>query len=221
LVTSEGIPRLVGVYDSDFEHLFGIVHCPNILTRTDENDLEVTLLASQALSSLLHEYADPHLLGAFESKYGISPIDHLESMAREFGKLRLINNQLGHLVSFDRLSPHRFIARETWTLDLAGLHSEYAKIAGIENHQLQDAFEKLIPETKAWGLCHGHDSMHILAIGLREVIGRRQFDDKAVASALRLAFSFSMLEQSEMYKALIKLGGSQASQIFEQANPSA
>jgi hypothetical protein len=217
---NSGIYRLIGVYDSDFEHLFGVIHFPDILARTDENDLETTLLASQALRFFLSEYADESLLAVFESSNGISAMNHLESMSHEFGKLRFINHKLNHDVSFDRLSPYRFISTETWTLDLASLHAEYISLAGITEIQFQEAIAQMIPETNTWGLCHGHDSMRVLAIGLRKVIGKQQLSEKDIGRALRLAFSIAMLEKTQMYKTLVDLGNVFASQIFGHSNHS-
>lgn len=202
IIVEQGLSCVAGVYDSDFEHLFGVVHAPDMLTPTDENDLEVTLLTSKALEILLHEYADDALLQAFQTSHGISVVEHLELVSQEFGKLRLINKQCGHNVDFEHLSPYRFVSQDDWTLDRVGLHSEYAELADITPSRLQIDLASIIPATRAWGLCQGHDSVRILAQGLRRTIGKKQIKEQDLAKVLRIAYSLEMLEQSQMYKTL-------------------
>ena len=90
LIQRLGISAVAGVYDPDFERLFGVTHHPNILTPTDHNDLELTLIASDALNSLLHEFGDPDLIADFERTHGISVAHHLEATSRQF---RVRNSQ--------------------------------------------------------------------------------------------------------------------------------
>lgn len=215
LISRQGLAFVVGVYDADFEHLFGVVHNPHLLTPTDENDLEVTLLASEALDVVLHEYADESLLNFFESNHRISVVDHLEAMSGEFGKLRLLSNLLGQNVDFGRLSPYRFFSSVDWTLNVGELHSEYARLAGVSVKQLHRDLTASIPDAKRWGLCHGHDTVRILAHGLRSVIGKRQISEQDLAKILRIAYSFKMLEKSRMYSALKILEAKMAVPIFD------
>lgn len=215
IISRQGLSRVAGVYDPDFEHLFGVIHFPNVLTPTDENDLEVTLLASEALDLLLHEYADETLLGAFKASQGLSAVGQLERMSQEFGKLRLLSKQLGHNVDFDRLSPYRFVSQDDWILDLAELHVEYARLAGISVAQLHADLSATIPTTKSWGLCQGHDSVRILAQGLRKRIGKKQINEQDLAKVLRIAYSVEMLQQSQMYKSLRALEAKLPGPIFD------
>lgn len=215
IISRQGLSCVAGVYDSDFEHLFGVTHAPDVLTPTDENDLEVTLLASEALHILLHEYADENLLRAFETAHGLSAIKHLEQMSQEFGKLRLLSKQLSHNVDFDRLSPYRFVSQDDWILDLTKLHMEYAALSGISVAQLHTNLETTIPSTKSWGLCQGHDSVRILAQGLRKKIGKKQINDQDLARVLRIAYSLEMLQQSQMYKSLKTLEANLPVSIFD------
>lgn len=41
LVQRAGLRCVSGVYDPDFERLFGVAHFPNVLAPTDQNDLEL------------------------------------------------------------------------------------------------------------------------------------------------------------------------------------
>lgn len=215
IIYQQGLFGVAGVYDPDFEHLFGVIHFPSFLTPTDENDLELTLLASRALELLLHEYADENKLRAFEASHGITAVAQLENMSKEFGKLRLLSKKLGHNVDFDRLSPYRFVSQNDWVLDIQGLHAEYARLAGIPVEQLRASLTAAIPTAKSWGLCQGHDAIRILAQGLRKSIGRTQISEQDLAKVLRIAYSREMLQQSQMYKALKALEEKMPGPIFD------
>ncbi len=143
IIVRQQLQNIAGVYDADFEHLLGVVHFPDILTPTDQNDLEITLVTSGALAALLHEFGDDALISDFQRKNGIQVPDYLEAATREFGRLRFLNHQLSHRVDFDRLSPYRFISQDYWKLDLDGLHAEYAKMIGISIENLRLLIEKI------------------------------------------------------------------------------
>jgi len=214
LIINMGLANIVGVYDSDFEQLFGITHHPDILSPTDENDLEVTLLASNALEAVLHEFSDEALLSGFEQAHGISAAEHLAIVSKEFGKLRIHSRLLGHNVDFDRLSPYRFVSQDDWTLDLVGLHTEYVTLAGITLAQLQADLLSSVPAAGDWGLCQGHDTMRILAQGLKKTISRKQLSEQDLAKVLRISYSLEMFQQSQMHASLKNIEGSKSITIF-------
>ena len=200
-IEQAAIPAVAGVYDPDFDRLHGTaLHSPNILVRTDSNDLETTLLRSGALDYLLSEYTDTALLASFESKSGISVAAHIERTSRKFGRLRFLNSVKGHCVNFDQLSPYRFVSIDNWTLNLAELNAEYSKLASISN--LDTALIAHCPPAPDWAYSQGHDAVRILAQGLRRTIGKQQMDEQEVMRLLRLAYTETMLKQTSMYTSL-------------------
>jgi len=205
---------VAGIYDSDFEKIFGITHHPEILTPTDHNDLELTLIASGALDTLLHEFGDADKIAEFEATNETKIAQHLELTSRHFGELRYLNETLGHKVDFDRLSPYRFVSSETWIIDRAGLISEYAKLSNLSPQDVDRLIQTHCPKTPAWQLSQGHDAVRILAQGLRRRIGRRQISEPDVARVLRIAFSTDFLQQSCMYKALHEIQKKLAFPLF-------
>ena len=110
-IEQAAIPAVAGVYDPDFDRLHGTApRSPNILVPTDSNDLETTLLRSDALNRLLAIYVDAALLASFESSSGVTVAAHIERTSREFGRLRFLNDVVKHCVDFDELSPYRFMS---------------------------------------------------------------------------------------------------------------
>jgi hypothetical protein len=214
LVQRLGISAVAGVYDPDFERLFGITHYPNILAPTDQNDLELTLITSDALNALLHEFGDPGQIADFEKTQGVSVVHHLELTSRQFGQLRYLSSSLRHQVDFDRLSPYRFVSAETWTLDRPALISEYALLSGITAADVENLLQTNCPQAPNWRLSQGHDTVRILAQGLRRRIGRKQMSEQDVARVLRIAFSLELLQQSVMYRSLRSLEATLPASLF-------
>lgn len=203
-ITRAAITGVAGVYDPDFDRFHGTPpHSPHILAPTDANDLETTLLNSAALDRLLSEYADSALLAAFESNCGKTVLEHIESTAREFGRLRFLNSVAGHCVDFNGLSPYRFVSITDWSLDLAGLKDEYCKLAALTD--LDAALITHCPAAPQWAYCQGHDAVRILAQGLRRTIGHQQMDEKEVMRLLRMAYTDTMLKQTAMYASLCSI----------------
>lgn len=202
LVQRQGISSVAGVYDPDFERLFGVTHHPNLLAPTDHNDLELTLIASNALSVFIHEYADPNQVRDFEESTGATVSQHLEQTSRQFGQLRYISQALGHKVDFDRLSPYRFVSVDTWQLDRNALVAEYSNLAGISASDTESLITSHCPDAGSWGLSQGHDTVKLLALGLRKRIAKKQISEQDVSRVLRVAYSLELLQDSLMYKSL-------------------
>jgi Protein of unknown function (DUF4435) len=216
LLFESGLCNFVGVYDPDFERLRGISHFPHALVSTDENDLELTLIRSQALENVLGEFADDVLVADFERLERMTVVEHVERASRQFGELRLLNDLLSHRVNFDELSPNRFIADDTWKVDRAALHAEYASRAGVSLDTLPDLIGKHCLFNGDWRVSQGHDTLKILARGLRRRIGRHQLNERQLLSAIRLAYSAELLRDTNMYKSLRKLEQSLSTHLFDQ-----
>jgi hypothetical protein len=214
LLIQAGLANFVGIYDPDFERLRGISHFPSALAATDENDLELTLISSQALHSVLGEYADDALVKEFERQEGKGIVEHLEYTSRQFGELRLLNELLSHRVDFDELSPYRFIPEDTWKVDQTGLHAEYATLAGIPLPTLSTLIAQHCFINGDWSVSQGHDTLRILARGLRRRIGKNQLDERQLLKAIRLGYSIDLLQATAMYAALRQLEQSRGTPIF-------
>ncbi len=212
-IDQAAIAGVTGVYDADFDRLHGTPpYTPHILVQTDANDLETTLLNSAALHKLLYEYADSVLLAEFERSRGISVIEHIERTASEFGRLRFLNSVAGHCVDFNGLSPYRFVSNTDWSLDLAGLMDEYRKLA--KPADLEAALIAHCPAAPQWAYCQGHDTVRILAQGLRRTIGHQQMAEKEVVRLLRLAYTDTMLKQTAMHASLCAIETTLPARLF-------
>lgn len=215
-VITLGLPNVIGIYDRDFDRLQGINHASDILTATDENDLEITLLLSKAMDVFLFEYADANLIQAFEALKAIPVLQHLENIATHFGRLRYVNHMERHGVNFDSLSPYRFVSVDQWELDIGSLKNEYASLAAISTSDLDRLLGMHCPPAGAWVYCQGHDTMCILAQGIKRVLSSRQINDKDLMRILRIAFDSNMLSRTSMYRDLCLMETRLAIPVFCQ-----
>ena len=207
--------RILGIYDKDYDELSGCgLRYPDYLTRTDYNDLEVGLVVSEALNAVLHEFADDALVAAFEQRNTRSVVNHVEQLSREFGKLRFLNLRHQLNVSFSKLSPHRFVSKEDWHLDCPALHQAFCQEANLGLMQLFAMLMDNCTCSNLWAYSQGHDTLRILAIGLRCVIGQHQRDEADLAGELRLAYTRETLEQTAMFASLQEKGKRMGLSLF-------
>jgi len=203
LMINKGIPNVTGVYDTDYDVLQNIaVYHSTHLTRTDHNDLEITFVTSNALKILLDEFADADQIIEFEKRVNMTILNHIEKVSCEFGKLRYLNLIRNLEVKFDNLSPYRFVSKTDWGLDLAALRTAFCSVANLSEMDLINNLMQYCPDQLMWAYSQGHDTLKILAIGLRYIIGNHQRDEDGLLGELRLAFSKQMLEQTAMYASL-------------------
>ena len=191
--------KVVGVFDADFDRHRGIA-CPhNFLVHTDENDLEIMLLRSNAFDAFKNEFTQLPLVRAFEQRIGAQIIEHIENVSRAFGQLRFLSCVSGHNVDFDNLSPYRFVSAADWLLDHAGLKAEYAALANITIPVLETNLMACCPPLPLWAYSQGHDTVRILAQGLKRTIGATHMSEHDVTRILRIAYTQEMLRQAPLY----------------------
>jgi hypothetical protein len=191
--------KIVGVFDADFDRHRGIV-CPhNFLVHTDENDLEIMLLRSNAFNTFKNEFTQAPLVQSFEQGIGASVLEHIENVSRAFGQLRFLSCVSGHNVDFDSLSPYRFVSAANWLLDHAGLKAEYAALANITVLALEVNLTAYCPPLPAWAYSQGHDTVRILAQGLKRTIANAHMSEHDVTRILRIAYTQDMLRQAPLY----------------------
>lgn len=214
-ICQTNFPPVAGVYDPDFDRLHGLIHFPDLLVPTDENDLELTLIASEALNALLYEFGDAEKIADFETVHQVSVLQHLEQTSKNFGQLRFLNAKLQHRVDFAKLSPHRFVAVDSWNLDRTSLVSEYARLSGLTAVDVDALIRRHCTQTPNWSMCQGHDTISILRAGLRSRIGKTQIGEEDVLRVLRIAFSRELLQKSRMYRALRVIESKRLVKLFQ------
>jgi hypothetical protein len=194
-LNGKGTAGVLGIVDDDHDSLRGIkVACSNIV-RTDAHDLECMLLRANALERILAEFGAPNLITAFEAREGCTVGEALVKRALPFGRLRLLSAINGWGLDFKRqLSVGRFLPRSSWVLEEVALKSTTLAngcpldMAGLDRALLQ------VSQLDSWYVCHGHDFVDILAIGLHKVLGSVSgVGARQIGSVLRSAVDRTVL----------------------------
>lgn len=200
---------VVGLVDDDCDRLLGLDHgSPNIL-HTDVRDLEGLLLRSSAFDKLLSEFGDPKKISSYEAG-GQSVREGLVARAVPLGKLRWYSYIHGLGVDCKKLPPARFTDQATWNFDENRLLRDAISLGGLPDlPELESALSRLV-SPDAWQVCHGHDLVSLLSIGLSCRLGNRTPGYDRIASVLR-----SGMETLELSKLGIYMG----LQAWESNNP--
>ena len=201
--------RVLGIVDADFDILEGRAADRHNLLRTDTHDAETMMLKSPALEHVLREHGDEDAITKLEAATGQTLREHLLNLARVFGALRWIATRKKLGLRFEDLRFARVIDKKTWTLirdkvvDELQSHSQ----AGVLDADALngDAEEVLSSEVDLWQLCCGHDMVAILAIGLQNVLGKRnpaEVKARVLEKDLRLAYETVYFASTELCRAL-------------------
>jgi hypothetical protein len=175
---------VVGMVDDDCDRLRAVPPASTNLVSTDARDLEGVLLRGSAFFQVMAEYGDRAKVSAFEA-LGTTVRQALLELALPIGRLRWLAMVLGADVNFRRLRHLDFVDKQTWRLDEATLLREVAKQDKLPAQPLlQEELAKLSCDDP-WQVCHGHDLVAILGIGLSTVLGHHDPGPAKIGAVLR------------------------------------
>ena len=107
------LQRVFGLVDTDFDRVLNRAK-PSRVVYTDEADLETSLLLLQCsrptqmnMERLLAATVDAGKRSIFEQQTGCTLVEHVRRTALQFGVLRLLNEQQGWCISFEKISVFR------------------------------------------------------------------------------------------------------------------
>jgi hypothetical protein len=180
--------RVLGLVDADFDRVLNRAK-PSRVVYTDEADLETSLLLLQCslptqmnMERLLAATVDAGKRSIFEQQKGCTLVEHVRRTALQFGVLRLLNEQQGWCISFEKISVlnPQWFDRGNLTLHASDLHQAFiAKLQeaghGIELHQLTALIQTCEQHgwLSSWQLVQGHDLLAVLATFTNSELLRR------------------------------------------------
>ncbi|MEY4977995.1 MAG: hypothetical protein RLZZ352_265 [Pseudomonadota bacterium] len=199
-------PRVLGLVDADFDRLLGHAPPPRVVL-TDETDLETSLLLLQcsqptqmSMERLLAATVDAGKRTAFERQQGCTVVEQVRHIASQFGVLRLLNEQQGWCISFEKMSVlnPQWFDRASLTLRIPDLHQAFLsklREAGhdMDQHQLATLIQACAQHgwLSGWQLVQGHDLMAVLVTAmnsesLRRAKGHQQVSETSLQRDLLL-----------------------------------
>ncbi|MDD4950893.1 DUF4435 domain-containing protein [Sulfuricurvum sp.] len=191
----------LGIVDDDFDSICTISYSSVNLLKTDANDLEISLLQSVALSKVLSVHGVESKIKIFEESHHIAIEEHLLSLSKNFGKLRLYNkvNSLGFNF-ITNLSPARFIDEQNWSWKTTSNEplEVFSSCIGKSIEEIQVSIDSLCNAINDWNLVQGHDTMKILSIGFKTVLSNQVSED-TLTKALILSYDKEIFQQTDLY----------------------
>lgn len=196
------IGGVLGLVDSNHDHLAGRPILSANIVATDAHDLECLMCKSSALVSVLAEFADREKVERFEQETGEDVRTALLGRGLVFGHLRWAIQQIDRSVASPPV--RRFVDEESWTVDVDGLFVEAAEqLGGIDDTTLRSCVAEL-PQMDPWHVVNGHELIELLRIGLRKRLGalRNSTGVEAIGSVLRAAMPDEDLRSTAMWRSM-------------------
>lgn len=213
ILNKENIKGTLGIVDADFWHIMPPEEIPVRLCVTDHHDLEIMIIESQALISLLNEYGSQEKIQTFSDSFANNDIRQiLYEIAFPFGILRFISASRGLRLKFTDLKYDRTVNKSNLEVNITKLvrtiHESSA--CNLAQDELHGIFNKVSTEQRKGDrsqLCCGDDIIAIICIGLRKVLGtldKKIASRKIIASALRLSYDSKHLQATRLYACVRK-----------------
>lgn len=216
ILIAEGYTQVIGIKDADFDHLLNTQTVHNLFI-TDFHDMEIQMIESPALDSVIAEYgkADARTIDIKEKTY---------ATVLTIGYARYFNEKKKHAgeerdLSFDSLKFQNFIQFQNDQLlfdevnFLSELISESKKrksTCQITEQQLKYEIESLEAESyDIRQICSGHDITKVIGL----VLPKKQ-NINEIEKALRLAYSLQNFQQTSLYLQLQSWATSNNKRLF-------
>ena len=196
--------KIIGIVDRDLDDFKGKKVNPPLFY-TDNRDMEMMLINSNAIDDVLIEYTDEDRLSKFVRQFG-EVRDVIISAAFPLGVLMYISYLRGYNLNFKNLDFRDFIDRRTLTIDQTKMvQAVIDNTAGCELSKrgvLKDLQTQSMSMDQKEKLARGHDSVDILLIGLRDAFGSYNAGTLTVGAlggALRLAYDSKDFTKTKLY----------------------
>ncbi|MCI4407447.1 MAG: DUF4435 domain-containing protein [Sulfuricurvum sp.] len=216
ILLTEGYSQVIGIKDADFDHLEETQAIENLFT-TDYHDMEVSMIESDALQSLICEYAHTQSNNA---EFLSNLKKNIYDSAITIGYLRWFNHkQISNKLLFKNLDFKIFVQQNDYQLNLdkeklcARLLDDSKKknsALSIASQELDDAILHLKTlSADKLQICCGHDLTKLIALAL----GNNLNGDK-IESALRLSYSLDYFKKTNLYVSLMNWSSNSHKTLF-------
>lgn len=217
ILKREGYKQVIGIKDSDFDHLENLSYKAIDLFITDYADMEIQMIESSAFKAVINEYASQECHDFF--------LENLKNIvyksALYIGYLRWFNEKKffctkEYILKFDRLDFRQFISKEGCNLEIDVSKLINHLLECSRNTQLSESdLKQTIEELKKLSqdflqICNGHDITKILSLLLINRI-----DPKSIERSLRLSYSFDYFIKTNLYKDLKEWETKSGFKLFE------
>lgn len=203
---TEGYSQLIAIKDADFDHLED-VNYPDNLFATDYHDMEVEMIESDALNSIINEYADEECYSLLIENLR----DGIYSIAKEIGYIRWHSDRVGGLFNFKRIAWSTLISYNDCQISF-----NRERLIELLLEQIEDAIdiEDGISQLKESAsdkrqLSNGHDLTLLLSNYFSSNINQSKIEQ-----ALRLSYTMEQFQTTSLYDNLKDWASSNSYRLF-------
>ncbi len=199
---------VLGIADRDFAELLEYPEYDGNVIFTDENDMEIMILCSDAFENVLREFGSQNKIKEFTETQGKQVRELVFESASFIGALRLLSQKKGWQLSFEGITYH-FSNNKPFFLDESRMINQilqHSKRRGdLSENRILEKIKKLLEKfDEKKNLCCGHDCMVVLRGALRgKISSGNEFNKKdgvkTLESVLRLAYDYDCFKRTKVY----------------------
>ncbi|WP_264564228.1 DUF4435 domain-containing protein [Flavobacterium sp. N3904] len=214
-----GFTDALGLIDSDFRRLDDDLPQNKNVIMSDDHDIEVMIIKSNALDTILTHHCDPTKYSTYLEDLKIKDIrEDLLNLSKSIGILKWVNKSenLGLLfkphkedarpldyAKFIDVKLFKFTGNENLINAVINYSMNKTKINTTNKAALQSLNSKKLDGVELNQLCNGHDICQILSLGLRKKLASLNsnvLSADQIELELILAYDSRYFEQTDIYK---------------------
>lgn len=217
ILTKRGFNQTIGIIDADFTRITEEEDVIDGLFITDDHDIEVMIVKTQALQHVLHVCCTKSKIKEFETKYEVSVRSQIFRLGKEIGYLKLANKIYDLGLVFKPKNPEgkqikykNFISDKTLrylgdeklistVINYSIEKSKNLKSKEIIDDRLSTIKKKEYPINQ---LVSGHDLTNALFILMKKVLSSRNKMlqcTNSVEDSLVLAYEFNDFKTTDLF----------------------
>lgn len=214
----KGIQGVLGFADRDFSEILGYPSCKGTIVFTDENDIELMILCSNALNRFLVEYGNSERISEITNSENRQVCDLIYDAGRFIGTLRLISQKEDWSLKFsgmkyefiDFTPKNPFFVDEVKMIRYIVDYTDSNMRPGLSDDQILAQITEILTNcTEPKKLCSGHDCIRILGKALKRILGsKNQFVNEKGARELerilRLTYDYETFQETRAYSEIRK-----------------
>lgn len=212
--------KVLGIVDRDIDELKGRMYSAPLFY-TDYRDLEMTLLNSTAFKDVLAEYGDVDRMERFSRQNG-KILDVIIESAYPLGLLMYLSYLRGYNLNFKNLNFGSFVDKRTLKMDvLKMVQAVIENTSGCElskKNVYRDLMNQESNHNNKVMIARGHDSVHILMIGLKDSFGGYNsfnLTEGGLGGALRLAYSSDDFKTTKLFEETTRWAQTRGSRLWK------
>ena len=193
----------LGFADRDFAQVINMQHFEGNVVFTDENDIEVMILCSTALDTVLNNYGSQNKIPKETLSRGKSVRELIFRSASVVGFLRLLSQKNEWSLSFEDMD-YKFASSSSYDLDEAKTVEHVlsrSKKNMDKSNIVADIRNRRSEAVPYKDLCCGHDCIRVLGRAFKSKLGSdNDFNNekgaKKLQKILRVSYHFELFQQS-------------------------